>query len=1004
MKNNFLFCNNNTNFFRNHSLKIFILIFFFIFLNGFSQVSNYSFSKYSGTYTPLVLPNSVIVSPWNDNNPILVNIPFTFYFNGVGYSSCWVNPNGFITFGATSSGSEYNPISSNTNYAGAISAFGRNLSSSINAIQSGEVGTLSDRAYVIQWKSVTRIINNSIVSGDNLNFQIKLYENSNKIEITYGVNSTTNTTNNFKGEVGLRGNNNLDFNNRQGGNNTNWNNLANGTASADKVNFKNLLVPADGLIFSWIPYCSPITSTNPNTLFITEVTFSGINNVNNTSNASNGFQDFTNLSSKCEQNVGNSISVATKSNENSRIKAWIDWNRDGDFNDAGEQIYDSGSTAGIHHNFNINIPENAENGDYRIRMRNAYFQDRSLSFSLWPFGFYWSDWATNYNLDFNVCENFNLTSTSFDYEKRKFGEAEDYIFNVINCKKTWNGGTGDWNNPSSWIPVGVPTANSCIVIPNGVLALTTEGKGKNLNISAGTLTVNSGASLTIKDAITVNNSASVILEDSANLVQEGSTNTNSGNIIVKRTAKPMKRFDYTYWSSPVANQSLHAFSPTTFFDKFHSWNPGSGTQAGYWQVHPSNGASVPMVAGKGYIVRAPQSFPVATVNSENFVGNFNGVPNSGDIQIAIAGNSSASVQKWNLIGNPYPSALNIDYFFNDSFNTSNIYGTIYLWTHNTPISANNSGTSDLNYAASDYASYNGVGGTATSAATQNPLNPVINPSPNNAVPNGFIASGQSFFIRGKSNTNVRFTNAMRVRNNNNQFFRIGNVENQSTSVEKNRFWLNLRNTQGAFHQTLVGYVSGATNDLDDNFDGELFGGNFVSIYSVLADKKMTIQGKAVPFENTDTVQLGITTTIAGNFSISLDNFDGLFESQDILLKDNLLNLVHNLKTGGYEFTSGIGTFNERFEIVYQSETLGNNTPDFNTNSIVIYKNDKTIIVNSGISTISNVQVFDIQGRLLYDGKNVNNSETIIRNLPPTEQMLIVRVQTLEGNLVSKKII
>ncbi|RRJ92565.1 T9SS sorting signal type C domain-containing protein [Flavobacterium macacae] len=573
--------------------------------------------------------------------------------------------------------------------------------------------------------------------------------------------------------------------------------------------------------------------------------------------------------------------------------------------------------------------------------------------------------------------------------------------------KTWNGGpTGDWSVATNWIPVGVPASDDCIEVGSSLtMAITgSHAVGKTLNVTGGNFTINSGSSITLKEALTVASGATFTLEDSASLVQEGATNTNSGAIIVKRTAKPMKRFDYTYWSSPVANQSLHAFSPTTFFDKFHSWNPGSGTQAGYWQVHPSNGASVPMAAGKGYIVRAPQSFPVATVNSENFVGNFNGVPNSGDIQIAIAGNSNASVQKWNLIGNPYPSALNIDDFFNDSFNTSNIYGTIYLWTHNTPISANNSGTSDLNYAASDYASYNGVGGTATSAATQNPLNPVINPSPNNAVPNGFIASGQSFFIRGKSNTNVRFTNAMRVRNNNNQFFRIGNVENQSTSVEKNRFWLNLRNTQGAFHQTLVGYVSGATNDLDDNFDGELFGGNFVSIYSVLADKKMTIQGKAVPFENTDAVQLGITTTIAGNFSISLDNFDGLFESQDILLKDNLLNLVHNLKTGGYEFTSGIGTFNDRFEIVYQSETLGNNTPDFNSNTILIYKNDKTIVVNSGISTISNVQVFDIQGRLLLNQKNVNTSETILKNLPFSNQVLIVKVQTLEGNLVSKKII
>jgi hypothetical protein len=34
-------------------------------------------------------------------------------------------------------------------------------------------------------------------------------------------------------------------------------------------------------------------------------------------------------------------------------------------------------------------------------------------------------------------------------------------------------------------------------------------------------------------------------------------------------------------------------------------------------------------------------------------------------------------------------------------------------------------------------------------------------------------------------------------------------------------WLNLTNTQGAFKQTLIGYVSGATNDYESAYDGEV---------------------------------------------------------------------------------------------------------------------------------------------------------------------------------------
>jgi hypothetical protein len=60
----------------------------------------------------------------------------------------------------------------------------------------------------------------------------------------------------------------------------------------------------------------------------------------------------------------------------------------------------------------------------------------------------------------------------------------------------------------------------------------------------------------------------------------------------------------------------------------------------------------------------------------------------------------------NLVGNPYPSALDANLFFSE--NSVNL-GTIYLWTHNTAIT-NNLYTSD------DYATYNLLGGVGTNAA------------------------------------------------------------------------------------------------------------------------------------------------------------------------------------------------------------------------------------------------------------------------------------------------
>src|SRR5690606_27645536 len=138
----------------------------------------------------------------------------------------------------------------------------------------------------------------------------------------------------------------------------------------------------------------------------------------------------------------------------------------------------------------------------------------------------------------------------------------------------------------------------------------------------------------------------------------------------------MKRYDFTYWSSPVSLQSLYNLSPNTLGDKYYSWDPDAQS----WLIHYNGAAN--MITGKGYIVRAPQSYPVDVVNSTNFEGSFSGVPNNGDITIGVVG--STTVAKWNLIGNPYPSAILIDEFLSDSFNTSKINKTVYLWTHNSP--------------------------------------------------------------------------------------------------------------------------------------------------------------------------------------------------------------------------------------------------------------------------------------------------------------------------------
>ena len=350
-------------------------------------------------------------------------------------------------------------------------------------------------------------------------------------------------------------------------------------------------------------------------------------------------------------------------------------------------------------------------------------------------------------------------------------------------------GPGTYND-ITFTGTGGYSVNSDVVVNNELL------------ITKGELTVQDGVSVTVTDVITVNTPGTFILENNASLVQINDV-TNVGRITYKRNTTPMNNFDYTYWSSPVSGQTLYNLSPNTLSDKYHSF-----TDPDWIDELGSN----PMIAGKGYAIRTPKAgtWPNGEVVSFPYTQKvkFIGVPNNGDYTyIGISNNKSY------LLGNPYPSAIDADAFLNE--NHLILDGTIYFWTHNTGIAP--SGAFYV-YNDNDYASYNLTGGTGTTAAATS-ISGV-----NFSVPSGKIAAGQSFFATGKGTGNVLFTNDMRevgggVLGNNSQFFRTSKAKSKtSTAIEKNRVWLNLYNNEGAFKQTLVGYLAGATNGYDNRYD------------------------------------------------------------------------------------------------------------------------------------------------------------------------------------------
>mgnify|MGYP006185782705 FL=1 len=526
----------------------------------------------------------------------------------------------------------------------------------------------------------------------------------------------------------------------------------------------------------------------------------------------------------------------------------------------------------------------------------------------------------------------------------------------------------------------------------------------SLFIESGTFIVRNEHTVQLKNRIKVAQGAEVIFENNSSLVQEDDLAINEGVIKYKRNSQPLRLLDYTYWSSPVSNQTPISFSPGTPTNRIYHWNHSAVVQN--WQNGVHN---IPMIAGKGYIIRTPNGFP-STGTGQVFNGLFVGVPNNGEIVVATQGKNSDALgpNYWNLLGNPYPSAIDSHAFLLQ--NSSKIDGTIHYWTHNSSPSGVYPGSNALNYNSNDYATYNLTGSVGLGDAAGTVTDP-NDPSygVNQQEPGRYIGAGQSFMVAGGEDVGegtVKFSNSMRTIGENKQFFRTSDTNDSSLNSdnEKHRIWLEVKHENGAFKQTLIGYVEGATNGLDWGFDGKFLGNSPVAIYSVVEDKKLIIQGRGLPFDENDFMPLGFSATIAGSFQLNLYKYDGLFQNQNVFIVDTQTGTIHNIKDGVYSFISESGVFNDRFVLRFTNETLSIDPVDSTSKDLICYSENEIIFIKTVNQNLESINVYDASGRVLSINKNVNSKELTIGNLQKNNQLLLVEVTFENGVKSTRKLI
>ncbi|WP_189702655.1 T9SS type A sorting domain-containing protein [Subsaximicrobium wynnwilliamsii] len=518
----------------------------------------------------------------------------------------------------------------------------------------------------------------------------------------------------------------------------------------------------------------------------------------------------------------------------------------------------------------------------------------------------------------------------------------------------WNG--TDWELPPAYTAAGITTVadeeRGLVFTENYNQAGDLEGC--DCTVPAGNqVIIPSGSTLKLYNTVKVANGASLTIKDNANLIQtkEVSTNANTGNIRVEREATDLHENDFVFWSSPVNGFDVSGITSPYASTAFQWDVNAANTEGTVGDWVPTSGV---MTAAEGYVVQVPTEYVAS-----GFTATFLGVPRNGTIAVEVSksvGNTQPSLETrhWNLLGNPYPSAINADQLLDEN---GNLEGHVRLWSHDTEISnsSNPFYTGVVYNYDNDYVTYNATGAT-----------------PPNTF-EGNIASGQGFYVQvlesAAATSNVTFSNALRYDANeeaydNSTFFR--NTDASAAAMDdtdKELIWLSLVDASNVSSSALVGYVNGATEGKDRLYDTYSEDAAF-SLFSLIGSSKMNIQGRSLPFSAEDTVPLGANIPQDGTYSIGIDMLQGatfVGQEQGIYLEDSLLDLEHDLRASPYSFTAEAGTISNRFALKYVAAPLSVNDNTYADTFAFVIHNE--LQIKSAVS-IKAVQIYDISGKNL----------------------------------------
>ncbi len=575
---------------------------------------------------------------------------------------------------------------------------------------------------------------------------------------------------------------------------------------------------------------------------------------------------------------------------------------------------------------------------------------------------------TNNNLSCVMVDNVNYSNTNWTNKDAQ--TQYDIYCPGGNTAKIWENGA--WTN-------GAPTINDEATIND------TYNTQQNGNFECYTLTVNTGKTLTVSpnteiviDTDIINN-GSILVETTGSVVQIDDLANCTGNGIYNVSIKTTSLADqsrYTYFCSPVQNETLNAFASWANISNMYSFNENTNV----W-VTETTSANINGATGYAIAPSVNNSFPF--VATTQFTGKFN----NGTFTRPLVYTNNSIDDDDTLVGNPYPCAIDAALLLNNNPGAN----AFYFWTHQ---SAYVNGS----YVSDDYSVWNNLGGIGSASGA--------------SAPTGYIASGQGFFVQANANANTgtnnifEITNSVKAPPGSNTNFIRSNQDNNDEQDDK--IWINLTTDQGFFSQLLIGFIPQGTAGFDPSYDAyRMESGAVISYYSIgLNGEHYAIEARSV-LNGEQIVPLGITVNQSNtqNFTLSIDHFEN-FVDATIFVKNKLSGQLHDLRQADFNFTlQGTGAFEDRYELIFNRNSLSvSDNQNENTSLLVRNTQDNQILITTNNKKrIKQIRIYDILGKTLLN-KKVNTTNVEAKLNVKTGTVLFIQAVLDNNYILTGKII